>query len=625
MTQLIQSLLGTGAPEPPNPQLTASAQTSTNISTAIANAYLNNANQVTPTGSLTYTPSGDSTTLNDPALPGVQYTIPRFLATQTLNEPYLSTEQQRSQAQLGLATLANTQANRIQSLLSGGIDIGQAPPSAQAGLLSGLPEAATQFGNVGAQQGFFGATTPQSLGFAGTQGPQSIFGASPEQLYQYGATPGQQFDFAGTPALQFGFGGAGDITRSYGPADDFSSDRSRVEQALYGRLQPQLELDRSRLEQQLADQGIRYGSPAYDQAMRQINQQQTDARLAVTQTAGAEQQRLMDMAAQRAGFQNAAQQQEYLQQQGRGMFANQAAQAAFGQAQSRGAFANAAAAQAAQEALARGQFYNQAAQQTFNEAQQRGTFANQAAAQAYQEALGRGQFGNQAAQQQFAEAQARATFANAAQQANYQQALGRGTFANAGIAQQQQQIQALQAAQERQRNQYLAEQYALRNQPLNEINALLSGSQVSQQPWASYNQSQIPTTDIAGLINQNFSQQFGNYNAYLQAQNQLAGGALGAAGSVGLGLALGSDRRIKENIHRIGTVFATGDFAGEESDRKKLPIYKYSYKDDPASTMHTGPMAQDVEKIDPSAVMKDKRGVKYLNMPKTMGAILRAA
>ena len=43
-------------PQPPNPVQTATAQTASNIGTAIAGSYLNNYNQVTPTGNLTYTP-----------------------------------------------------------------------------------------------------------------------------------------------------------------------------------------------------------------------------------------------------------------------------------------------------------------------------------------------------------------------------------------------------------------------------------------------------------------------------------------------------------------------------------------------------------------------------------------
>jgi hypothetical protein len=362
-------------------------------------------------------------------------------------------QDQQRQAKINLAGLANQQSTNLSSLLGHGIDLSQAPSIADLSRLYGIPAPLTTFDD------------------------------------------------------------AGNITRDY-DADNLQ--RDRVEQSLFGRLQPQLELDRSRLEQQLADQGIRYGSPAYDQAMRQINQQQTDARMAVIAQGGQEQQLQSGLALQRGQFQNAA------------------------------------------------------------------------------------------------------------QAAAYQQALGRTTSYNAALAQQQQQAAAVVAAQQQARNQYLTEQYALRNQPINEISSLLSGSQVQQPSFVNMTPSQIPTTDIAGLINQQFQQQFGNFQAQQQAKNQLIGGVLGAAGSVGLGLAL-SDRRSKENIHRIGTVFATEDYAGGESDRKKLPIYKYSYKDDPSSTAHVGPMAQDMEKIDPSAVMRDRHGIRYLNVPKTMGSILRAA
>ncbi len=61
----------------------------------------------------------------------------------------------------------------------------------------------------------------------------------------------------------------------------------------------------------------------------------------------------------------------------------------------------------------------------------------------------------------------------------------------------------------------------------------------------------------------------------------------------------------------------------ERGDAKKLPIYQYSYKDDPSSTRHIGPMAQDVERIDKKAV-KTIGGVKHIDMTR-MGSILRAA
>ena len=188
-------------------------------------------------------------------------------------------------------------------------------------------------------------------------------------------------------------------------------------------------------------------------------------------------------------------------------------------------------------------------------------------------------------------------------------------FANAGLAQQQAQASAGFNAAQAARAQWLQEQYANRNQPLNEISALMSGSQVSQPNFVNAPSTQIPTTDVAGLINNNFNQQMGVYQQQNQNYNSTIGGILGLGAGV-----LKSDRREKENIDRIGTVFA----ANADGARKKLPVYQYSYKDDPASTRHIGPMAQDVEKIEPRAV-EEHDDVKYIRPDRVMGSILRAA
>ena len=73
----------------------------------------------------------------------------------------------------------------------------------------------------------------------------------------------------------------------------------------------------------------------------------------------------------------------------------------------------------------------------------------------------------------------------------------------------------------------MQEQYAQRNQPLNEIAALMSGSQVQQPSWLNSPSSQIATTDIGGLINQNFQQQQANYQTQQGAWNSTMGGILG--------------------------------------------------------------------------------------------------
>jgi len=461
------------APTPPDPFQTASAQTGTNVSTAVANAYLNNTNQVTPTGNLNYSPTG-SHAWTDPTT-GATYNIPTFTATQTLTPQGQAIQDQTLAAQYNLAGMANSQSSKIGTLLSQGMDFSGAPTAGSATGLSGIPGASTSY------------------------------------------------DAGGD--IQSTFGDAGDITNSYGPGD-FSADRQRVEESLMARMNPQLERERANIEQRLADQGIRYGSAAYASAMDDYNRQANDARFGAIGQAGSEQQRMMDMAAQRAGFENSAQQQQYEQLQGRGAFSNQA------QAQ-----------QNAQNAAAAG-------------------------------------FGNQ------------------------------------GLAQQMAQQQSVFNAQNASRNQYMQEQYAQRNQPINEITSLLSGSQVQNPNFINTPGSQIPTTDIAGLINQNYQQQQNNYNAQSQSWNSLMGGILG----LGAGALKLSDERTKDNVAKLGTVFS----ATPRGEEKELPIYEYSYKADPSKMRHVGPMAQDVEKVDRGAVV-NKGGRKYIKPDRVMGNILRAS
>jgi hypothetical protein len=462
------------APTPPDPQATARAQTGTNVSTAVANAYLQNINQNTPDGSLNYDKSG-SYDWTDPTS-GQTYNIPTFTATQSLSPTQLTLKQSQDRTKQGLANIAETQTGRIGDMLNSPLQTtGYGPQAGDASSITNIPKALTSFNPGGPIQ--------SSLGYAG------------------------------------------EITRDYGPADNYSADRQRVEDALMARMNPSLQQERQRTEQQLADQGIRYGSQAYNDAMRTQQQQANDARYGAIAQGGVEQQRLDSMAAQRAAFQNAAQEQGYTQN------------------------------------LGRGTFFNQAQNQLFTQ--------------------------------------------NAAEAA----------FANAGLAQQVGQAQSGFNASQAGRNQWLQEQYAGRNQPLNEISALMSGSQVNQPNFVNAPSSQIPTTDYAGITQQGFQNQMGIYGNQMNNYNSTIGGILG----LGAG-ALKSDRRAKEDIDRIGTVFA----ANTDGARKKLPVYSYAYKDDPASTRHIGPMAQDVEKIDPSAVTT-RGGVKHIYPAKVMGSVLRAA
>lgn len=91
------------------------------------------------------------------------------------------------------------------------------------------------------------------------------------------------------------------------------------------------------------------------------------------------------------------------------------------------------------------------------------------------------------------------------------------------------------------RGQAIQEQLTQRNQPINEITALLSGSQVSQPNFMSTPGMNMPTTDYAGLVNQNYAQQVAAANQRAAGQGQLLGGlfGVGAGALTGAGAAGG--------------------------------------------------------------------------------------
>jgi len=71
----------------------------------------------------------------------------------------------------------------------------------------------------------------------------------------------------------------------------------------------------------------------------------------------------------------------------------------------------------------------------------------------------------------------------------------------------------------------------MRNQPINEISALLGGSQVQNPSFVNTSTAQMPTTDVAGIINENFNQRMGNYNAQMDSWNDIWGGLFGMGGA----------------------------------------------------------------------------------------------
>lgn len=83
------------------------------------------------------------------------------------------------------------------------------------------------------------------------------------------------------------------------------------------------------------------------------------------------------------------------------------------------------------------------------------------------------------------------------------------------------------------RGQAVQEQLAERALPINEISALMSGSQVSTPNFINTPQTQMAGTDVGGIVNQSYQNQLSAWNAQNSQNNALMGGLFGLAGTLG--------------------------------------------------------------------------------------------
>lgn len=139
-----------------------------------------------------------------------------------------------------------------------------------------------------------------------------------------------------------------------------------------------------------------------------------------------------------------------------------------------------------------------------------------------------------------------------------------------------------------QQGQTYQQAFANRNAPLNELSAIRTGSQVTNPTFGNSAQQQYtPGADVLGAQNA----QYGAAVNAANANNASAGGLFGGLTQLGgLGLkaysaGLFSDRRLKSNIRRIGTL-------------KGFNLYQY----EKFGRMEVGVMAQEVMASRPDAV-----------------------
>lgn len=172
-------------------------------------------------------------------------------------------------------------------------------------------------------------------------------------------------------------------------------------------------------------------------------------------------------------------------------------------------------------------------------------------------------------------------------------------FNNTNLQNQFSQQQNLANYQNQLRQQQISEAQMRQLQPLNNINALLTGQQVGmpQMPSFNANQAAQPVNYLGA------AQAQGNYNMQnQQMQNASQSSTIGGIGSL-LGTAAGaammfSDKRLKRDVQFIKKF-------------GKLNWYRYRYVG--SDEVHEGVLAHEVKKVQPEAVVRHANGYDMVN------------
>ena len=610
------------APAAPDYAAAATAQGAANLTGAAQGSSLSNPNIISPYGNQTVTW----------AKTGIEG-APQGTVTQTLTPAAQATLDAQQQVQTGTAQLGLQGLNQASGILSKPFNYNG--PDIQTSLPGQGP---LNYGPAPGQYGMAGSVDPSSFG-ANT-------GPSGDQYGQAGGVGAGQYGMAqggvSGPNLQSNFGEYGNVQNApsagqYGQASGVNADQygnlksgldlSNVaampvnagmtgQQAIMSRLQPQIDQQAAATAQRLANQGITPGSEAYNNEMRTQGQQQNDL---YTQAA-----------LQGIGLDTSANQQGYNQALSSAGLYNQALGQGFGQASAASQMGNQAIAQnysqglqanAAQNA-AQAQQYSQAANNAqFGNAAQLSQFqSNLANQQAQNQAIGQNfgqgttaqQLSNQAIGQNYGQGVSSAGLYNTAMGQNYNQALGSQQLGNQAIGQNYGQgatsagLYNQAAAQRFNQNlgaaqfgnsaavQSLQQQLGLYNQPLNQINALMSSSQIQNPQFQQYtgqNVAAAPVFQAAQAQNQAamdvYGQQMAARNANVSAMGDIASAGIGMINPMKL-----SDIRLKSNIVKVG------------DHPLGIGIYEY----DIFGQRDVGVMAQDVLAVKPEAIVYHPSG-----------------
>ena len=547
------------APPPPDYAAAATAQGKANVDAANQGAVLSNPNIISPYGNQTVTWA------QNPNAPGGGY---QPTVTQTLTPTAQAALDAQQQVQLAQSNLANQGINKAQGLLSQGFQYnGPGIRTSMYGPHGGAPQ--TYAAAPGGQPNMGGATpgggaptatkNPLDVGFAqdmqaraateGFHGFDGLAAPANNQGFPMGGPPlnAQGFPDKAAYIASRGGGGGGGLASAningptgagpqggqegpgpvdFGPrAGDYGL-AGGINAADYGQAKSQADLSN------VAAMPINAGTTAQQAILQRLNPQ-------IEQDQKATQQRLAN---QGIPVGSEAWQNEMRQQ---------------------GNQQNDLRSQAALQGLNLDMAANE---QGFNQAQQNAGLYNSALAQNFGQGLQGQQLNNSAIGQNFGQGATAAGLYNQAQNQQFNQGL--------------QQFNAENAAQQAD----WAQQLAQYNQPLNQVTALMSGSQIQNPQFQAYSGQNVQAAPVfQGVQAQDqsaqntYAQQVAKYNAGM--------GALGQIGGTAAMLAF-SDFRLKSNIERVGD--------------HPLGIGVYEYDID--GHRERGVMAHEVALVKPEAV-----------------------
>lgn len=250
------------APAAPDPVATAAAQTASNKDTAYWNAVLNNVNQVTPYGNLTYTQTGGGKKYNMDAYNAAMNAFNTAAGAAPVNQyaGFIAGDPDRAgnvKTYYNPQTGQNITADQYRAG-GGGVGSSNMPmPKLEDFYISEAPPSFTSTVNLSPESQRLLDTQMRSENALATMGEQQL-----GRINQAVSTP-------------YSYAGLGDAPT----AESIAEASRRAEEAILSRLNPQFSSDEEALRTRLINQGIGQGSRAFESEFNSLNRARNDARM----------------------------------------------------------------------------------------------------------------------------------------------------------------------------------------------------------------------------------------------------------------------------------------------------------------------------------------------------------